>query len=139
MSSASTSPIPHRPRPRTNRVVVWEGKVGQVVVREIPFPRIEDPEDVIVRITTSAICGTDLHTYRGYFGSPNVPYSVGHEGMGVVHEVGPAVDSFKVGDRVVINASSSDRPIATKNSTVLKFDSYGVGSLFGDLQGLQGE
>ncbi|KAL8415429.1 hypothetical protein RB596_006152 [Gaeumannomyces avenae] len=61
MSSTSTCPIPFRPRPKTNRVVMWEGKVGQVVTREIPFPRIEEPEDVIVRITTSALCGTDLH------------------------------------------------------------------------------
>ncbi|EJT72256.1 hypothetical protein GGTG_09122 [Gaeumannomyces tritici R3-111a-1] len=138
MSSTSTSPIPFRPRPKTNRVVMWEGKVGQVVTREIPFPRIEEPEDVIVRITTSALCGTDLHVYRGFMGSPNVPYSLGHEGMGVVHEIGPAVDSFKVGDRVII-AFPSDRPIPTKNSTVLQLAGFGLGSLFGDLQGLQAE
>ncbi|KAB5533502.1 hypothetical protein GE09DRAFT_972977 [Coniochaeta sp. 2T2.1] len=85
------------------RAVVWEGKPFEVAVRAVPKPTIELPEDAIVRVTTSAICGSDLHTYRGFFGiNPNLPWVMGHEAVGVIVEVGGATEHFKVGDRVML-------------------------------------
>ncbi|TLD22958.1 hypothetical protein PspLS_07005 [Pyricularia sp. CBS 133598] len=134
MSRNIHSDLPHHPKsPKTMRAVMFVG-LGKVETRDVPFPEIEEPEDVILRITTSAICGSDLHNYRGYFGPPNFPYSIGHEAVGVVHEVGHAVDSFKVGDRV-ITAIPDDRPIGTKNS----FTSPGIELLTGGEFGTQAE
>lgn len=105
---------PTQPKPgRTVRAVHFTGP-GKIEVLDVPFPEIVEPEDAIVRITTSAICGSDLHNYRGFWGPDKVPYPAGHEGMGVIHKVGSAVDSLKVGDRVVI-AFPHDFPIRPKN------------------------
>lgn len=72
-----------------------------VAVENVPEPRIEDPQDVIVKITTTNICGSDLHMYEG---RTNVEQGkvLGHENMGVVAETGPAVKNFKPGDRVSV-------------------------------------
>lgn len=101
--------------PKTVRAVFHDAP-GKVSVRHVPFPELIEPEDAIVRITTSAICGSDLHNYRGFYGPETYPYRAGHEAMGVVHKIGPAVDSLKVGDRVVI-AFPDDHPIRLENST----------------------
>ncbi|KAI6350773.1 hypothetical protein MCOR25_010400 [Pyricularia grisea] len=101
--------------PKTVRAVFHDAP-GKVSVRHVPFPELIEPEDAIVRITTSAICGSDLHNYRGFYGPEAYPYRAGHEAMGVVHKIGPAVDSLKVGDRVVI-AFPDDHPIRLENST----------------------
>ncbi|KAI6309885.1 hypothetical protein MCOR34_006614 [Pyricularia oryzae] len=108
--------------PKTVRAVFHDA-VGKVSVRHVPFPELKEPEDAIVRITTSAICGSDLHNYRGFYGPENYPYRAGHEAMGVVHKIGPAVDSLKVGDRVVI-AFPDDHPIRTENTTVPDIDFF---------------
>lgn len=72
-----------------------------VKVEDVPDARIEDPNDVVVRITTSAICGSDLHMYEGRTGAePGIVF--GHENMGVVEEVGPGVARVRKGDRVVL-------------------------------------
>lgn len=73
----------------------------RVEVEEVPDPRIEAPTDVIVRITTTAICGSDLHMYEGRTDAePGIVF--GHENMGVVAEVGSGVASVRQGDRVVL-------------------------------------
>jgi glutathione-independent formaldehyde dehydrogenase len=73
----------------------------QVAVEEVEDPRIEHPNDVIVRVTTTAICGSDLHMYEGRTAAePGIVF--GHENMGIVDEVGSAVVSIKQGDRVVM-------------------------------------
>jgi glutathione-independent formaldehyde dehydrogenase len=73
----------------------------QVAVEEVEDPRIEHPNDVIVRITTTAICGSDLHMYEGRTAAePGIVF--GHENMGIVDQVGPGVVSIKQGDRVVM-------------------------------------
>ncbi len=83
------------------RAVVYED-VEKVRVDDIEDPEIEDPTDAIVRITTSAICGSDLHWYHGK--APMLPgEQLGHEGVGVVERVGEAVRRFEEGDRVVIS------------------------------------
>ena len=86
----------------TMKAVLWEGKPYQMVVREVPRPTIQTPTDVIVRVTTAAICGTDLHTYHGLFGGSDVPYQMGHEAIGIVDQVGSSVKTLKKGDRVII-------------------------------------
>lgn len=71
-------------------------------VREVPDPSIRKPDDVLVRITTTAICGSDLHIYNGEI--PNMPHGfvIGHEPMGIVEETGPEVTRVKKGNRVII-------------------------------------
>ncbi|HLU98005.1 MAG TPA: glutathione-independent formaldehyde dehydrogenase [Thermobifida alba] len=72
-----------------------------VAVEEVDDPRIEAPTDVVVRITTAAICGSDLHMYEGRTGaSPGMVF--GHENMGIVEEVGSGVVGIRPGDRVVL-------------------------------------
>jgi len=72
-----------------------------VSVDNVDDPKIEDPRDAILRVTSTAICGSDLHIYNGAFPQPR-PLVLGHEFMGVVEEVGSGVSNLKRGDRVVI-------------------------------------
>lgn len=71
----------------------------------VPNAAIIDPRDVIVRMEQAGICGSDLHIYHGTGFSPATGYSVGHEAIGEIVEVGPAVTRAKVGDRVMISAA----------------------------------
>lgn len=77
-------------------------EVGDIRVEDVPEPRIQAPTDAIVRLTASAICGTDLHFVRGTFGGVKPGTILGHEGVGVVEEVGEKVRNLEPGDRVVI-------------------------------------
>ena len=83
------------------RALVWHGK-GDVRVDNVPDPTIEDPRDVIIKVTSTAICGSDLHLYDGYVPTMEKGDILGHEPMGIVEEVGSAVRNVKKGDRVVI-------------------------------------
>ena len=83
------------------KAVVWHG-VGDIRLDEVPDPSIEQPTDAIVRLTSSAICGTDLHMVRGTMVGMQPGTILGHEGVGIVAEVGSAVRNFMPGDRVVI-------------------------------------
>lgn len=83
------------------KAVVWQG-VGDIGISDVPDPRVEQPTDAIVRITTSAICGTDLHLVRGTMPGMRTGTVLGHEAVGVVEEVGDAVRGFSVGERVVV-------------------------------------
>jgi threonine dehydrogenase-like Zn-dependent dehydrogenase len=83
------------------RAVCWHGK-EDVRVDTVPDPRIEDPRDAIVRVTSAAICGSDLHLYNGFMLGMEKGDILGHEFMGEVVEVGSAVTKRKVGDRVVV-------------------------------------
>lgn len=82
------------------KAVVYKGPF-EVAVDEVPDPKIEQPLDAIIRVTTANICGSDLHPYEGRaeFDSGMV---FGHENMGVVEQVGPGVERIKVGDRVSV-------------------------------------
>ena len=77
------------------RAVTYQGK-SRIAVKEVAAPSIQDREDVIVRITSTAICGSDLHLYQGNFPLP-IGYVIGHEPMGVVEEVGPDVTAGEKG------------------------------------------
>jgi threonine dehydrogenase-like Zn-dependent dehydrogenase len=80
---------------------VWQAP-NHVSVEDVPEPRILNDEDAIVRISSTAICGSDLHLYDGYIPAMLPGDILGHEFMGEVVEVGPAVTSVAVGDRVVV-------------------------------------
>ena len=79
----------------------WMGK-KKVQVQEVPDPKILNSHDAIVRITSTAICGSDLHLYNGFVPTMERGDVLGHEFMGEVVEVGPSVRNLKVGDRVVV-------------------------------------
>ena len=75
---------------------------GDLRVVEKPDPRIEHPNDVILRVTAAAVCGSDLHLYRGLIPDTRVGHTFGHEFTGIVEEVGPSVRNLRKGDRVVV-------------------------------------
>ena len=83
------------------KALVWHGK-NDVRCDTVPDPRIEEPRDAIVRVTSTAICGSDLHLYDGYIPAMETGDILGHEFMGEVVEVGPGNKKLKVGDRVVV-------------------------------------
>ncbi|MDF3311993.1 alcohol dehydrogenase catalytic domain-containing protein [Rhodococcus sp. T2V] len=83
------------------KALVWHG-IGDIRLDNVDIPDIVEPTDAIVRLTTSAICGTDLHLVRGTMPGMKEGTIVGHEGVGVVEDVGAAVRGFTPGDRVVI-------------------------------------
>ena len=83
------------------RALVWHGK-EDVRVDTVPDPKILNPRDAVVKITSTAICGSDLHLYGGYIPSLKSGDILGHEFMGEVVEVGKEPGRLKVGDRVVI-------------------------------------
>jgi threonine dehydrogenase-like Zn-dependent dehydrogenase len=86
------------------KAVVFHG-VGDIRVDEVPQPKIQDPTDAVVRLTASAICGTDLHFVRGTMPGVEEGRILGHEGVGVVEELGEWVRNFDEGDRVVIGST----------------------------------
>ncbi|MET7907292.1 alcohol dehydrogenase catalytic domain-containing protein [Streptomyces avermitilis] len=90
------------------RALTWQGK-RDVRVETVPDPRIEKADDIVVRVTSSGICGSDLHLYEllGPFLDPGD--ILGHEPMGIVEEVGPEVREVAPGDRVVIPFNLSCR------------------------------
>src|SRR5690625_5913325 len=99
-----SNPRPYNDPQRDGRVfmkaVVYKGPF-EVAVEEVDDPKIQDPTDVIVRITSTAICGSDLHMYEGRTDAePGITF--GHENMGIVEEVGEGVHVVKKGDRVVM-------------------------------------
>jgi threonine dehydrogenase-like Zn-dependent dehydrogenase len=86
------------------KAVVFHGK-GDIVLEDVPEPKIEEETDAVVRLTASAICGTDLHFVRGSFSGMEPGTIIGHEGVGVVERVGSLVRNFRPGDRVVIGST----------------------------------
>ena len=83
------------------KALTWQGK-RDVRVEEVPDPTIQEPNDAVIKVTSTAICGSDLHLYE-VLGAYLTPGDVlGHETMGIVEEVGPEVTHIKPGDRVVI-------------------------------------
>ncbi|WP_040835455.1 alcohol dehydrogenase catalytic domain-containing protein [Nocardia brevicatena] len=88
------------------KAVVWHG-VGDIRLDDVTDPKLEEPGDAIVRITTSAICGTDLHLVRGTMPGMVPGTVLGHEAVGVVEETGTAVRGFTPGDRVVVCSTIS--------------------------------
>lgn len=83
------------------RALTWQGK-RSVAVEDVPDPRIQEPTDAIVEITSTGICGSDLHLYEVLGPFMDAGDVIGHEPMGIVREVGAEVTHIKPGDRVVV-------------------------------------
>ncbi|MFF8279176.1 zinc-dependent alcohol dehydrogenase [Streptomyces lateritius] len=97
------------------RAVTWQGR-RKVSVESVPDPTLEEPTDVIVRITTTGLCGSDLHLYEVLGAFLDAGDILGHEPMGVVEEVGPEVRTLRPGQRVVIpfNVSCGSCPMCER-------------------------
>jgi threonine dehydrogenase-like Zn-dependent dehydrogenase len=133
------------------KAVTWHGK-RDVRVEDVPDPTIQEPTDAVVRITTTAICGSDLHLYEvmgPFMGEGDV---LGHEPMGVVEEVGGAVGNLKPGDRVVMpfqiacgSCFMCERGLQTQCETTQVRDQgmgaalFGYTKLYGEVPGGQAE
>jgi threonine dehydrogenase-like Zn-dependent dehydrogenase len=133
------------------KAVAWHGK-RDVRVDNVPDPTMEAPNDAIVRITTTNICGSDLHLYEVLGPFIDEGYVLGHEPMGIVEEVGPEVTNIAPGDRVVIPFNVScghcwmcDRGLQSQCETT-QVHEQGMGStmlgfaqLYGNVPGGQAE
>ncbi len=133
------------------KAVTWHGK-RDVRVETVPDPRIEKPNDAIVRVTSSGLCGSDLHLYETlgpFMGQGDI---LGHEPMGIVEEVGPEAGSLAVGDRVVLPFQIScgrcwmcERGLFTQCETTQVRDQgmgaalFGFSKLYGEVPGGQAE
>lgn len=83
------------------KALCWHGK-GDVRIDAVPDPKIENPRDIIIKVTSTAICGSDLHLFDGYMPTMEKGDILGHEPMGVVVEIGTEVKKIQKGDRVVV-------------------------------------
>ena len=88
------------------KAVTFQGPL-KLEVKEVDDPKIQDPNDVIIKVTTAGVCGSDLHAYDGRMNLPPTGWIIGHEYAGEVVEVGANVTNFKPGDRVVGSFVSS--------------------------------
>ncbi|MEV4492859.1 zinc-dependent alcohol dehydrogenase [Micromonospora coxensis] len=102
------------------KATAWMGK-DSVKVVDVPDPRVMNARDAVVKISSTAICGSDLHLYHGYIPAMRKGDILGHEFMGEVVEVGPEVDNLAVGDRVVVPF-----PIACGNCVSCQQGRYSV-------------
>ncbi len=92
------------------RAVRLHGYHEQPVVEDVPEPKATGPLDVVVKIGGAGVCRTDLHIIEGQWAeamAPELPYTIGHENAGWVHEVGPAVTNVAVGDTVILHPTAT--------------------------------
>ena len=133
------------------KAVTWQGK-RKVSVDEVPDPRIEHPTDAIIKVTSTNICGSDLHLYETLGAFMNAGDILGHEPMGIVEEVGPETGDLRVGDRVVIPFQIScghcfmcQQTLYTQCETTQVRDQgmgaalFGFSELYGEVPGGQAE
>jgi len=123
------------------KALVYHGP-GQKAWEDVPDPVIQDPNDVIVRVETTTICGTDLHIMKGDVPAVTDGRILGHEGVGTIVEVGAGVTKFKVGQRVVISCITTCGTCAyCRNSAPAHCESVGgIGWILGHLvDGTQAE
>ncbi|SET72382.1 S-(hydroxymethyl)glutathione dehydrogenase / alcohol dehydrogenase [Salinibacillus kushneri] len=130
------------------KAVTYQGRYNVDVTKE-PDPEIQKNDDIIVRITSTAICGSDLHLYQENFPMPE-GYIIGHEPMGIVEEIGPDVTAVNKGDRVVIPFTvacghcqyCSDGLVSQCDNANPHYDSggyFGYSEKFGNYPGGQAE
>lgn len=107
---------------------------------DVPYPQLIDATDAIVRITTTTICGTDLHILKGDLPAVTDGRILGHEGIGIIEKIGPSVTEFKVGDKVIISCVSACTKCAFCRKGMPSHCSYGGGWILGFLiDGTQAE
>src|SRR3984893_4781605 len=115
---------------------------GEVLLRDVPEPRMSDPRDAIVRIEASGLCGSDLHIYHGRV-QIEPGFTIGHEYVGTVIAAGDQVDSVAVGDRVLgCFQTACGRCFFCRRGAFHKCDhsrTFGHGATLGSLQGTQAE
>lgn len=88
------------------KALVWHA-TGDIRLDDVAEPQIEQPTDAVIRLTASAICGTDLHFIRGTFSDMKAGTILGHEGVGIIEQLGDQVRNFDIGDRVVVCSTLS--------------------------------
>lgn len=133
------------------RAVTWQGR-RKVSVDTVPDPVIKEPNDAIIRVTSTNICGSDLHLYEVLGAFMNPGDILGHEAMGVVEEVGRDVDNLAAGDRIVIPFNIScgqcfmcDHGLQSQCETTQNRDQgtgaalFGYSTLYGEVAGGQAE
>lgn len=103
---AQTPPVPMESKTGTMKALVYGGP-GQRAWEERPKPVLKESSDAIVRVTTTTICGTDLHILKGDVSTVSKGRILGHEGVGIIEEVGAGVTAFKKGDKVLISCITS--------------------------------
>ncbi len=112
--------------------------VGQVALEDVPEPAVQKPTDVIVGVTATTICTSDVHIVDGYF-PPSPPFILGHEFIGVVRAAGGAVTRFKEGDRVAVPpvpfCGACDNCRAGKYGQCMHAAPFGSGATWGDIPG----
>ncbi|RAH80137.1 zinc-binding dehydrogenase family oxidoreductase [Aspergillus japonicus CBS 114.51] len=117
----------------TMRAVVWQGQPFNISVLDVPKPTIQNSTDVIVRMSRAAICGSDLHIYRGTMEHQVLPVGVGHEGVGYIAEVGFEVSLLNVGDAVIVPFTNPDGHLETA-LTPVPYAAFGNGGTLGGTQ-----
>lgn len=88
------------------KALVYQGP-NKIALKEKNKPKIENPTDCVVKITTTTICGTDLHIWKGDVPSVEEGRTLGHEGVGIIEEVGNSISNFRVNDKVLISCITS--------------------------------
>lgn len=124
------------------RAIMFED-VGKMAFGTYDDPKIQEPDDVIVRISTAAICGSDLHVLHGRLPGMRSGAVMGHEGVGEIVEAGPEVKGFKPGDRVVVSMMNACHTCwFCRRGQFNNCDEmwvFGYGMFVGDLDGTQAE
>ncbi len=144
-------PDPLEGRREIMKAVTWQAP-RKISVEEVPDPTIQEPTDAVVRITTTGLCGSDLHLYEPLAPFMSAGDVIGHEPMGIVEEVGPGVRDLAVGDRVVVPFNIScgscwtcSRGLHSQCETTQNRDTgtgaslFGYSSLYGAVPGGQAE
>ena len=130
------------------KAVTYQGR-HRIKVKELKDAVLRHSDDILIRVTTTAICGSDLHLYNGELRHLNDDYIIGHEPMGVVVDAGPEVSRVKVGDRVIIPlsclaASASSARIKWRANAIMRTKQripavFGYSDAYGGFQGAQAE
>lgn len=120
------------------QAVTWGGNPLQVNLSTLPIPEILDSTDAIVKVSLSAVCSADIHTYNGAYEDKEVPWVMGHEALGIIVEVGNSVTSFSIGDKVVVpdQGFNGDQDADLSTAELL---GLGLGSGFYSTTGCQGK
>ena len=122
--------------------------VGVIAIEEVADPKIKDQADAIIKLTMTTICGTDLHSVRGTIPGYKPGTVLGHEGIGIVEQIGSEVKNFKIGDRVIVPSTIGcgtcaycKKELYSQCDTMAKGETafYGGPAGTGDFSGMQAE